>query len=144
MNKLLLKSIVSLFIISFSFFVNAADDKKNEIEEQLFPIKNLQTQNESLAFDENSYLRPSYLDLAISPVKKPALKVWLYSAPVLIGLRLHREDTVNHNQAELAKNNSLRNNSKYGDYAGRLYTNIAYTGAFAAAGYFSNPVLKAR
>jgi membrane-associated phospholipid phosphatase len=83
---------------------------------------------------------PEYLDLFVSPFKKPALKIWLYSTPVLIGLRLHREDTVNHNQAEVAQNNSLRENSKYGDYAGRLYTNLAYTGAFGLAGYYSDPM----
>ncbi len=116
------------YFISFIFLASAlADENKDTAEDT-------QKKIEAAALKT-----PSYLDLAISPYKKPALKVWLYSAPLLIGLRLYREDTVNHNQGEIAVNNSLRQNSKYGDFAGRMYINVAYAGAFGLAGYYSDP-----
>lgn len=136
-----------LAFISFtrSYANNITTDEK-KIEQDLKPIQNIKTPkapttNTSIdtTNTQQTLQAPSYVDLLISPVKKPASKVWLYSTPLLIALRLHREDTVNHNQEEIAKNSSLRENSKYGDYAGRLYTNLAYTGAFATAGYFADP-----
>ena len=131
LNKYLL---IFLFLISPYKSVAVETNKKNPD-----PTINLSS---SPSVDESQ--GPTLSQFFLSAYKKPAIDIWWYSSPLLIGLVAFREDTVNHNQKEIAKNNSLRNNSRYGDYLGQLYINVAYAGSFALAGryidttYYSN------